>query len=46
MCGLRLKELGINVRRGPRLIGVVMIRGMDSKSDAYEELISGVGMEM
>jgi len=23
-----------------------MIRGMDSKYDAYEELISGVGMEM
>jgi len=30
----------------PYIHGVVMIRGMDSKSDAYEELISGVGMEM
>jgi len=26
--------------------GVVMIRGMVSKCDGYEELISGVGMEL
>jgi len=46
MSGLKLKEHVIDMRWGPRFHGVVMIRGMDSKYDAYEELISGVGMEM
>ena len=43
-CGT--KGTGINMRRGPRLIGVVMIRGMDLRCDAYEELISRVDMEL
>jgi len=46
MRGLVLKEPDINMRRGPRLIGVVMIRGMDLRCDAYEELISRVDMKL
>jgi len=30
----------------PKTNGVVMINGMDSKCDAYEELIPGVGMKL
>ena len=46
MRGLVLKEPGINVRRSPRLIGVVMIRGIDLRCDADEELISRVDMKL
>jgi len=46
MSGLELKEHGIIMRWDPRLIGVVMIRGMDLRCDAYEELISRVDMEL
>jgi len=33
MCGLKLKEHDIDMRLGPRLIGVVMIGGMDLRCD-------------
>ena len=46
MRGLVLKEPGISMRRGPRLIGVVMIRGIDLGCDADEELISRVDMKL
>jgi len=46
MSSVELKEPGVNMGRGPRLFGVVMIRGMDLRCDAYEELISRVDMEL
>jgi len=37
MCGLKFEEHDIDMRLGPRLIGVVMIRDMDLRCDLYED---------
>ena len=41
---MKLKEHDIDMRLGPRLIGVVMIRGMGLRCNRDEELISRVDM--
>jgi len=46
MNALELKGYVIIMRWDPRLFGVVLIRGMDLRGDAYEDLISRVDMEL